>query len=76
MMASKVTPATEEEGAEVEGTKEEGVVGDVGSSFSIHGRFDRSWALLCRIELAGTHNGEVRRVRNGDGEVLEDPRDS
>ena len=76
MMASRVTPAAEEEGAEVEGTKEEGVVGDVGSSFSIHGRFDRSWALLCRIELAGTHNGEVRRVRNGDGEVLEDPRDS
>ena len=75
-MASRVTPAAEEEGAEVEGTKEEGVVGDVGLSFSIHGRFDRSWASLCRTELAGTHNGEVRRVRNGDGEVLEDPRDS
>ena len=44
----------------------------------------RPWLLRSKLGLAppnrtgadGTHNGEVRRVRNGDGEVLEDPRDS
>ena len=44
----------------------------------------RPWLLRSKLGLAppnrtgadGTHNGEVRRVRNGDGEVAKDPRDS
>ena len=41
MMASRVTPLVEEEGAEVDGVEEaRGVI------VSVHGRFGRSWALL------------------------------
>ena len=39
-MASRVTPATEEEGAEVEGAEEEGGIAEVaGSVVSTHGHF-------------------------------------
>ena len=41
MMASKVTPPSEEEGAEVEG-----IAGAVGLVVSVRGYFDRSWASL------------------------------
>ena len=51
MMASRVTPATEEEGVKVEGPQEEGGIAKaVGSSISTCGRFGRSWALLSRTE--------------------------
>ena len=42
-MASRVTPAAEEEGAEVEGAQEEGGTTDVvGSIVSTHGHFSQS----------------------------------
>ena len=48
MMASRVTPAAEEEGAEVEGVEEEGGIAKaVGSVVSTRGHFGQSWALLC-----------------------------
>ena len=51
MMASRMTLAAEEEGAEVEGAEEEGgIVEAAGSSISTHGRFGQSWALLRQIE--------------------------
>ena len=43
-MALKVTPPAEE-GAEVEG-----MVAVGGSVLSVRGRFDQSWASLCRTE--------------------------
>ena len=50
-MASKVTLAAEEEGAEVEGAEKKGkTVVAAGSSVSTCGHFDRSWALLRRTE--------------------------
>ena len=53
MMALRVTPTTEKEGAEVEGAEEEGGMAEaVGSSVSTRGRFGRSWALLGRTKLA------------------------
>ena len=52
MMAFKVTPVAEEEGAEVEGAKKEGGTIEVGSSVSVSGYFDRSWALLRQTESA------------------------
>ena len=52
-MASKVTLAAEEEGAEVEGAEKEGkTVVAAGSSVSTCGCFGRSWALLRQTELA------------------------
>ena len=52
-MASRVTLDAEEEGAEVEGVKEEGGIAEVARSIvSIHGCFGRSWASLCRMGLA------------------------
>ena len=48
-MASKVTPIAEE-GAEVEGAKEEGAIGSVWSVISVRGRFGQSWASLRKIE--------------------------
>ena len=44
----------------------------------------RSWQLqsnlgltpLTRIDINGTHGDEIRRVKNGDGEVAKDPCDS
>lgn len=51
MMASKVTPTAEEEGAKVEGVEEEGgMVEAAGSSVSTCGHFDRSWASLRRTK--------------------------
>ena len=47
-MAFRVTLAAKEEGAEVEGVKEEGgTVEAAGSSVSTHGHFGQSWASLC-----------------------------
>ena len=52
-MASRVTLDVEEEGAEVEGVKEEGGIAEfVRLIISIHGCFCRSWASLCRMGLA------------------------
>ena len=52
-MASKVTPATEEEGLKVEGAKKEGGIVEAIRSFVFtHGRFSRSWALLHQTKLA------------------------
>jgi len=42
MMASRITPATKEEGAEVEGAKEDGTAKAAGSVVSTCGRFGRS----------------------------------
>ena len=53
MMASRVTPTAEEEGAKVEGVKEEGGTGEaVGSSVTPRGRFSWNWVSLCWIEPA------------------------
>ena len=41
MMALRVTPPAEEEGAEVDGVEEAG-----GVAILVHGRFGRSWTLL------------------------------
>ena len=42
MMASKVTPAVEKEGAKMEGAKEEEATEAAGSFVSTHGSFGRS----------------------------------
>ena len=47
MMASRITPPPEEEGAEVEGMVKAG-----GSVFSVCGRFGQSWASLRQTEAA------------------------
>ena len=47
MTTLRVTPLTEEEGAEVEG-----MVGVGGSVISVVGRFGRSWASLRRTDAA------------------------
>ena len=48
MMALRVTPVAEKEEVEVEGAEEECGIAKVTRSFvSTHGRFSRSWALLC-----------------------------
>ena len=60
------------EGAEKEG----GTIEAVGLSVFVCGHFGRSWASLHRTCIDGTHGGEERRVRNGNGEVSEDTRDS
>ena len=53
MMASRVTPAVEEEGAEVEGAEKVGGTAEATGSFiSTHGRFDQSWASLRQTEPA------------------------
>ena len=49
-MAAKVTPTAEEEGVEVEGAKEEGVVGSTWSVVSVLGNFGRNWASLRQTE--------------------------
>jgi len=44
----------------------------------------RPWPLWSELGLAqpnrtnadGTHGGEIRRIRNGDGKMAKDPRDS
>ena len=41
MMALRVTPPAEEEGAEVDGVEEAG-----GVAILVHGHFGRSWTLL------------------------------
>ena len=51
MMALRVTPAAEKEGAEVEEAEEEGGIAEVVGSFvSTHCHFSRSWAWLCRTK--------------------------
>ena len=51
MITSRVTPAVEEERAEVEGVEEEGGTAKAaGSSVSTCGRFNRSWASLHRTK--------------------------
>ena len=47
MMASRVTPPAEEEGAKVDG-----VVEARGFVISIYGRFSRSWASLYQTNVA------------------------
>ena len=47
MMASRVTPPLEEEGAEVEGMVEAG-----GSVISVPGRFGRSWTSFRQTNAA------------------------
>ena len=49
MMASKVTPAAKEEEVEVEVAKEVGGTAKVtGSTISILGHFNQSWASFCQ----------------------------
>ena len=51
MMASRVTPTTEEEGVEVEGVEEEGgTTKAAGLVIFTRGHFGRSWALLHQTE--------------------------
>ena len=38
-------------------------------------RSELGLTLLNKIGADGTHNGEVSRIKNGDGEVVKDPRD-
>ena len=44
---SRVTPPTEEEGADVDGVEEAR-----GVAVSVRGRFGRSWALLCLTDAS------------------------
>ena len=79
MMASRFTPAVEKEGAEVEGAKKEG-----GTKELIGINHLRLWSLQSKLGLAplnrtcadGAHDDEVRRIRNRNGEVSKNPRDS
>ena len=67
-MASRVTPAAEEEEAEVEGAEEEGgTVEAVGSSVSTLGRFDRSWASLRQTKPSLMASIMVKRGERGIG---------
>ena len=34
------------------------------------------YGLQNGVSTDGTHSGEIRRIRNGDGKVVKDPRDS
>ena len=53
-MASRVTPPTEEEGAEVDGAEEAG-----GVTISVCGRFGRTWASLrLTVAVSMAHIGE------------------
>ena len=72
-MASRVTPPTEEEGAEVDGVEEAG-----GVAVSICGRFGWSWASLHLTIAAsnGIHDREVWRLKVGDRHMAKNPRDS
>ena len=75
MMAFKVT-STAKEGAEVEGAeKEGGVAKEAEASIFVCGRFCRI-APPNRTNANGTYKGEIRRFKNGDGEVAKDPCDS
>ena len=67
MMASKVTPATEKEGEEVEDVEEEGAIGATGSSISTRGSFDQSWVSLCRIEPVLMAPMVVKKGKEGIG---------
>ena len=72
MMASRVIPpAAEEEGAE-----EGGVAGAIGSIDVWPLRLKLSLTPPDRTSVDGTHDGEERRERNGNGKVLKDPFDS
>ena len=76
-MASRVIPpAAEEEGAEEDGAEEGGAVGAVGSIDVWPLRLKLSLTPPDRTSVDGTHDGEERRERNGNGKVLKDPCDS
>ena len=78
MMASRVTSAVKEEGAEVEGAEEEGGTTEVaGSVVSTCGHFNQSWVSLRRTEPALMTPMMVKRgERNRNGEVLKDLHDN
>ena len=63
MMASRMTPAAKEEGAEEEG----GIAEAAGSSVSIHGRFGQSWALLRRTKPMLMAPTVVKKGKEGMG---------
>ena len=67
MMASKVTPATEKEGAEVEEAEEEGAIGAIGSPVSTRGSFNQSWVSLRRIEPVLIAPMVVKKGKEGIG---------
>ena len=68
MMPSRVTLVVEEEGADVEGAKEEGrIVEAVGSIVSTRDHFGRSWASLRRIEPALMAPMVVKKGEEGMG---------
>ena len=71
MIASRVTPPVDEEGADVEEAKEAGRV-----AVSICGCFGRSWASL-RLTIAASMAHMTERGRGiRDRKVVKDPRDS
>ena len=64
-MASKVTPATEEEGVEVEEAEKEGGIGATKSYVSVRGRFSQSW--VCQTVLALMAPMVVKKGESGIG---------
>ena len=77
MMASRVIPpAAKEEGAKEDRAKKGGAAGVVGSIDAWLLRLKLSLTPPDRTSVDGTHDGEERRERNGNGKVLKDPFDS
>jgi len=66
MMASRVTPPIEDEGA----------VETRGVATSVWGRLGLSYASLCRMVIYGTHNLEIRRLKKGDRKMAKHLHDS
>ena len=71
MIASRVTPPVDEEGADVEEAEEAGRV-----TVSVRGRFSRSWASL-RLTIAASMEHMTERGRGiRDRKMVKDPHDS
>ena len=70
MMASRVTPPTEDEGAEMNGAEEAGgvAIGPPQSKLCLIPSNDSS--------IYGTYNRKIRRLLKGDKKMAKKPRDS